>query len=398
MSETQNTEQESRPFVRSVFVLLRHWRFLAAAFVTAVIVSIVFALLMPNWYKSSASFLPPQGQSGLLESVAGGLSSTLKSFGISGLGGQGEGYSYIAILESRRMGEELAEEFNLMKVYDIPDGSMEKTLKALSDNTDFTYEEDGRVVISVWDRDPRRAAEMAEAYFRNLNEISTEMNSTEARNNREYMELQYSTIRDSLHRLENRLAAFQKRTKIFALEEQTKATISAAGELYAQLGLEKVRLSMLERNLGPDDAEVRIQRGVVEELQKQVPGLGDNDLAGLLGREGTDLPEEGLTYLRLYRDIEILSKLQAFLLPMYQQSMIEEQKKMHVLVPLDQPKPAERKDRPKRSVIVLAASMSVLMLSMAFVLLRERFRYYAQRYPDEWASVRRGMGFKRSAE
>lgn len=389
---------ESRPIIRSVFVLLRHWKFLVAASALAAAVALVYALTLPNWYRSDSSFLPPQGQSGLLESVTGGLSSTLKSFGIAGFGGEGEGYSYIAILESRRMGEILAKEFNLTKVYDIGDGSMEKTLKALEANSEFSYEEDGRVVISVWDTDPARAAAIAGAYFRHLNEISTELNSSEARNNRAFVELQYFGIRDSLHKLEGQFAAFQKRTKIFSLEEQTKATISAAGELYAQLGLQKVYLGMLERNMGKDDAEVRAQRALVQELEKQVPGLGDNELTGLLGQEGTDLPEEGLNYLRLYRDIEILSKLQAFLLPMYQQSIIEEQKKMHVLVPLDQPSAPERKDRPKRSVYVLAAGFSALALAIAFVLLRERFRFYRTAYPDEWASVRRNMGFKRGAE
>lgn len=389
---------DSRPFLRSVFVLLRHWKFLGAAFALGAAAALVYALTLPNWYKSSASFLPPQGQSDMLQSVTGGLSSTLKSFGIAGFGQGGEGYSYIAVLESRRMGETLAKEFRLANVYGIDDGSMEKTLKALSENSEFTYEEDGRVVISVWDTDPRRAAAIADAYFTHLNAISTELNSGEARNNRSFVELQYFGIRDSLRKLENQLAAFQKRTKIYSFEEQTKATISAASELYAQLKLQEVKLGVMEANMGPDDAEVRAQRVLVKELAKQVPGLGDNDLSGILGDKGTDLPEEGLNYLRLYRDIEILSKLQGFLLPMYQQSVIEERKQMHVLVPLDSAGLPERKDRPKRSIIVLAAGFSVLALAIAFVLLRERFRYYRAAYPDEWAGVRRNMGFKRGAE
>ncbi|MBR9978201.1 MAG: hypothetical protein KFH87_08950 [Bacteroidetes bacterium] len=398
MNQTPTRQQDNRPFVRSVFVLLRHWKFLLLAFFIAAVVTAVYSLTMPNWYKSSATFLPPQGQSSMFESLAGGLSTTLKSFGIGNLGGGSGGYSHIAILESRRIGEELVEEFDLMKVYDISDGSMENALRTLKNNSQFTYEQEGRVVISVWARDAQRAADIAAAYFHKLNEIATELNSIEARGNREFIELQYVSIRDSLAKLERQFADFQKRTNIIALEEQTKATISAAGELYAKLGAQKVYLGLLEQNLRADDPELLAQRSLVRELEKQIPGLGDNDLAGLLGDKDLDLPEEGLTYLRLYRDIEILSKLQGFLLPMYQQSIIEEHKTMHVLVPLDSPAPAERKDRPKRSVIVLAASFSVLAVAMFFVLLRERFRYYMQEYPDEWASVKRHLGFKRGVE
>ena len=57
--------------------------------------------------------------------------------------------------------ETIVKEFDLMKVYEIDDKSMEKTLKALSENSAFSFDEDGRVVIEVWDTNPKRAAEMA---------------------------------------------------------------------------------------------------------------------------------------------------------------------------------------------------------------------------------------------
>jgi len=383
--------------MRSLIVMLRHWRFLLAAFALAAVIGGVFAALMPEWYKSSATFLPPQRRSGLLERLgAGGISSTLRSFGISGLGGEGEGYSYIAILESRSMGERMVEEFDLMQVYEISDGSMEKALKALGNNTDFAYVDDGRVIISVWDRDEQRAAAMANAYFRHLNEISTRLNSIEARHNSEFIHLRYTAVTDSLRRLERQFAAFQRRTNIYALEEQTKAAIEAAGELYAVLGMQKVRLGMLERTRRPDDSELQSLRITISELEDQVPGMGDNDLAGLIGKDRTDLGEEGLTYLRLYRDIEILSRLQGILLPLYQQARIEEQKDMQALVPLDTARAAERHDRPQRTVVALTAGFSILALAIVFVLLRERFLYYIYRYPDAWTSVLRTIGFRRS--
>jgi tyrosine-protein kinase Etk/Wzc len=385
---------ENRPFIRSVFVLLRHWRFLLGVLVVGAVAAVVISLLMPDWYRSTATFLPPQREAGMLERMAGGLTTTLKSFGIAGRKGGGDGYSYISILESRRMGETMVEQFDLMNVYEVEDKSMEKTLKILNGNSEFFYEEDGRVVISVWDTDPGRAAEMSNAYFQHLNEISTTLNATEARHNREFVELQYRVVQDSLRRTEEAFAAFQRRTKIFSMEDQAKASISAAGELYATLGMQKVRLGILERSLGPDDAEVRALRIAVSELEKQAPGLGDKDLAGLVGTSVTDLPGEGLTWLRLYRDIEILSKLQGFLLPMYQQAVIDEQKQLNVLVPLDIAQPAERKDKPKRSIIVLAAVFSVFALAIVFLLLRERFLYYAAMYPAEWISLKQAMRFR----
>ena len=397
MSSSTEHASENRPFVRSVFVLLRHWRFLVASFFLAAVIAAVFALLQPNWYKSTATFLPPKGSSGLLDKVAGGLSSTLKTFGI-GMGSQSTAYSYLSILRSRRMGERIVEQFDLINVYGVSENSMEKALGLLEDNTSFEFDDNGRVVISVWDTDAERAANMANKYFTFLNDISTELNSAEARGNRQFIELQYTTVRDSLHRLEERMAAFQKRTNIISLEEQTKATIKAAGELYAELEKNRIALGVLEQALGSNDADVRALRIAVAEMEKRVPGMGDNELTGMLGDKVDDISAEGITYVRLYRDIEVLSKLQAFLLPMYQQSLIDERKQMEVLVQLDTAVPAEKKSRPRRSIIVLAAGLSIFVLAAAFVLLRERFRFYTTLHRDEWASVRRGLSFKRSKE
>ena len=66
-----STTDQHRPFVHSVFVLLRHWRFIGFASLLAAVVAVVYALMMPNWYKSTASFLPPKRQAGMLEQLDG---------------------------------------------------------------------------------------------------------------------------------------------------------------------------------------------------------------------------------------------------------------------------------------------------------------------------------------
>ncbi len=389
-----STTDQNRPFVHSVFVILRHWRFIGFASLLAAAVAVVYALTMPNWYKSTASFLPPKRQVGMLEQLAGGLSSTLKTIGLGGSKKSGF-YSTTSILESRRMGETIIEEFDLMNVYEIEDGSMEKTLRALAENTDFTFEEDGLVAISVWDKDAQRAADMANRFFERLNDISTRLNAAEAKANREFVRLQFMAVRDSLTVLEEKFIAFQKRTGLYSLPEQTEATLQAAGESYAELTRLKVYLHAAEQRFGSDDPDVVDLRIIVTEMEKQIPGMGGNNVLGLMGQSMKDLPDEALEYYRMYRDVETLSKLSAFLMPLYQQALLDEQKQLNVLVSLDRAGAAERKDRPKRSLIVLVAMFSVLFLSITFVLSRERFRYYKAEYPGEWDEVRKAMKFSK---
>jgi uncharacterized protein involved in exopolysaccharide biosynthesis len=106
-----------------------------------------------------------------------------------------------------------------------------------------------------------------------------------------------------------------------------------------------------------------------------------------------DLPDEALEYMRMYRDVETLSKLSAFLLPIYQQALLDEQKQMSVLVPLDQARVPERKDRPRRSLIIIVLTLSVFVLVSAFVLVRERLLQYRADHGDEWERIRRTLPF-----
>jgi tyrosine-protein kinase Etk/Wzc len=384
---------DGRPFAHAVFVLLRHWRFLTVATLTAMVFSVAVAFLSPVWYKSQATFLPPQRQPGMLERLAGGLSTTLRTMGISGMGSEGS-YDYLSVLQSRSIGEKIIREFDLIRMYRIGDGSMEKALKELEGNTEFTVEKLGMVTIAVWDRDPDRATRMANAYFRHLNELSSSMNAAEARANRQFVQLQYESVRDSLRLLEQRFVSFQKRTGLYSLPEQTEASLKAAGESYAMLSLNKVYLGILERNLGREDPSTRAQRVAVEEFEKAVPGVGTTSIPGMPGASTKTLPDEALEYMRMYRDLETLSKLQGFLLPIYQQAVLDEQKQMTVLVPLDPAQRPERKDRPKRMIIILVVTMSIFILAITYLLLRDGFLRYRRDHSSEWGDVVAAMRFR----
>jgi len=82
-----------------------------------------------------------------------------------------------------------------------------------------------------------------------------------------------------------------------------------------------------------------------------------------------DVPELGLQYLRLYRDYEIQNKLLEFIVPLYEQAKIEEQKNVPVVQVLDYAVPPEKKARPFRTLIVLSvfASALVLFIIISFV-------------------------------
>ena len=84
-----------------------------------------------------------------------------------------------------------------------------------------------------------------------------------------------------------------------------------------------------------------------------------------------DLPEKFLTYFRLMREIEINSRMLQFLLPLYEQAKLEEQKEIPVLRVIDYGVPAPKKDYPPRLIFTLIILFGVFAILMIYIFFAE---------------------------
>ncbi len=350
------------------FYVLYKWRkFIVINVFIVTLVAVVVALLLPVQYKATATVVAPRKTD-----ILGGLGSfgqSIREFApfLRGLGGgQIPLFTYLAILNSRTAMEKVVEKFDLIKVYGIKDSSMEKAVKELRGNTDFEIDENGILVINVYDRDRQRAADMANYFVDVLNEINIKLNTEEARNNRIVIERRYLQNLADLKAAEDTLKKFQQKYGIYYLPEQTKAAVQAAAELEAQIIAEEVKLGILQRRFGEDAPEVKSAMIQIEEMKKRLNQMKEgsekskSDMSLFVPFK--DVPELGLQYLRLYRDYEIQNKLLEFIVPLYEQAKIEEQKNVPVVQVLDYAVPPEKKARPFRTLIVLSVFASALVL------------------------------------
>lgn len=250
------------------------------------------------------------------------------------------------------------QQFNLLEVYEIDDGSMEKAVREFQGNFDVAVSEEGSIVVSVFDRDAQRAADMANYVVHALNEISSHLGSSEARSTREFLEQRVSENRTALASAEDSLKSFQERHGIMFLPEDTKASAGSLSSLYARKLYADVELSILKRTAGTESPPY-----------KQLEMQRDE-----LARKLSIFPDLGMEMFRLYRDVLIQQKLMELLVPLYEQARIEEQKNIPVVLVLDEAVPPERKARPNRSLIVVSACVSSLIVSVGLALFITRFR------------------------
>jgi uncharacterized protein involved in exopolysaccharide biosynthesis len=367
-------------FFDYLYILVKRRRFLFKAVLGMGILSAALSLLMPNWYMATASVLPPKRPGGLLSLLEGaGFSSLLRNIpGISGkLSGGQEAYSYLAILQSRTVLERVVRKFDLMAVYEISDSSMDKTLKALRNNAAVDFAAEGNIVISVLDKNPQRAADMANYFVALLNERSMQLGTQEARNNREFIERRFQQNQRDLKNAEDSLKAFQQRYGIYALPEQTAGAIKAASLLKAEADAKEIEMGILRRSFGDENAKVQALRLELSEINKKMGemkfGTADwyNDRSLNLFVPFKDVPEIGAEYIRRFRDFEIQNRMMEFLLPLYEQAKIDEQKDTPVVLELDHAVPPERKAKPRRSLIVIISMAVALMFGVTWIFVQE---------------------------
>lgn len=407
LEEPQNNEQmPENHFFDYLYILVKRRRFIFKTVLGIGVLSAVFSLFMPNWYQAAASVLPPKRPGGLLSLLDGsGLSSRLKSLpGISGsLGGGQEAYSYLAILQSRTAMERVVRKFDLVTVYDVSDSSMEKALKELRSNATFDFAVEGNIVISVLDKNPQRAADLANYFVALLNEISIKLGTQEARSNREFVERRYQQNQGDLKTAEDSLKAFQQRYGIYALPEQTAGAIRAASILKAEADAKEIEMGIVRRSFGDANPRVQALQLELSEMNKKMNemkfGTADwrNDQSLNLFVPFKDVPEVGAEYIRRYRDFEIQNRMLEFLTPLYEQAKIDEQKDAPVVLVLDQAVPPERKAQPKRSLIVLISMALALMFSATWIFVQEIYGRAKDRNPKVSAiteEIKRGAFYR----
>jgi tyrosine-protein kinase Etk/Wzc len=352
-SESKSGGRKSDVFDQ-LMVLVTWRRFIVFNTLSIFAISLLVSLLLPKWYRSSASILPPKetdvfGSLGAASSVLKGLTSGK----VRGLGQSQGTYNSFAILRSRTATEAVIRKFDLMNVYEIEDSSMERAIKTLEQNTAFELQDDDNITIDVLDKNPQRAAAIANYYVELLNEMSIALGTREARNNREFIEKRLQVTRDDLRRAEDSLQVYQERSGLIVSVDPSTSGVSPIAELYGLKARKEIELAILRRSVAKDNAAL-----------KQIE-LELNEI----GKKLNTFPSVGVESLRLYRDVLIHQKILEFLVPVYEQAKVDEQKDVPVLLVLDRAMPSERKAKPQRLLLVFLATTLGLFVSVFLVFL-----------------------------
>ncbi len=388
-------------FIEFLVVLVKYRWFLFLFIFIISAGATTYALLATKWYKASASVLPAE-KTDFLGSF-GGLSSLVKGFspskGLAALTGTNELDRYMAILKSATLTDDVIKRFRLREEYELEDAYYEKVVKAFIGNLEMDVEDEGNLVVSIFDQDPQKAADIANYMIARLNEMNTVLSVTNAKANREFIEKRYLENITYIDTLENAMKDFQIKYGVIAVPQQLEATVKAMSEIYARLAQQEVELNVLKRTFGEDSPLTLKAKISVEEMQKKIEMIN----AGQgLSEDGVNLlipfkkaPGLGYKYFKIYKDLEIQYKILEFVQPMYEQAKVEEVRNTPSVLVLDYAVPADRKAKPKGSIYLVISFLGSLLIGLVIVFSLEGINKMKRISPDSYEYIRKSLKFKR---
>ncbi len=343
-----------------LFILIKWKRFLLVNLIVVGLITAGISLLIPNTYKSSAVvMISPESSMGLsgLTGLLSGKSSGA-SLGSKLLGGSNSSEDMIlGILNSKTAILNTINKFHLLEYYNIEDKNYDKAVKIFVNDISFDVNQNGFIEINVVNKNPRLSADIANYFVVLLDSLNNKINSESAKNNRLFIEKRYLKNLDDLKNAEDSLFKFQKKYGVVAVPEQLQLSYKAAAEIEAQLFQKQVVIELLLKQYGESSPQYQIALNELTILKNKVAELKNSQNISQSSNvflPFKEFPDIAISYLRIYREVEIQSKILEVVLPMYEQAKVEEVKSIPTVMVIDNATSPQIKYRPQRSFLVLA--------------------------------------------
>ncbi len=276
---------------------------------------------------------------------------------------------YIGVLKSRTIGDALIERFDLASLY--ARRTMDDTRKELARRSSITSGQDLLIRLRVEDRDPDRAANLANGYVEELEKLTSRLAFTAATRRRLLFERELAKAKKSLADAEVALKNAQQSSGLVVPTGQAEALIRAGAQLRAEIAAREVQLESMRTYATAENPRLQLLEretaALRAELEKLRAGSGGQD--GLM-LSTSRLPAASLEYLRRLRDLKYYEMLYELLSRHYEAARIDEARSAPLVQVVDRAIAPERKSWPPRVPIVLASGLLAALAACAAVLVR----------------------------
>ena len=365
------TRDSLMPIAGTLYAWRKHILYITLA---AFVLSVLLSLLMKNYYQGKTVFYAASQDLFKPEKVFGGSQQDMFYYG------SGEDIDRILTVgSSNEVIDFLIDSFDLWKVYKIREGNSlarYKLRKAVRENFNIILTKQDALELTVEDKDPERAANMANAardkidyivkWIIKNSQVALSSSYIKAIHNKE--QIMQNTLDSLIH--------YRQATGIYDTEGQTELLATRATEVTNSVEREKATLEALRKgNLSPKLRDtIEVIQARISGFQRELDLLNSVDPTIKYSLRNFNLSKGKIEvlesrYLRSYEQIGYdLEKLK-----LYNAAVEIDVPAVHLI---EKAEPPLRKHRPKRSIIVMAVTAAAFLFSLAGVLVIESYRQF----------------------
>jgi len=362
----------------AVSAVARRVRMIASVTLAAAGISAAVVMLLPVYYSAETVIMPPQPEQPMQSMLMGSLSGLGGLGGLGAMGGGGgsalfrnPGELYVGLLKSRTIADTVIAQFQLKSLYRKE--TMVDTRKSLARLTTIETGKDLLIYVRVEDREPARAAAMANAYVDELHRQNSRLALTSAGQRRLFFEERVHKETEALTEAEAAMRNMQQASGLVYPAGQSEALLRSIAQIRAEIASREVAAQAMRLYAAPQNPQLRANQEEVSALHAQLEKLektGDGAGDSLLPARG--IPQAALDYLRKARDLKYHETLFGLLSQQAEAARLDEARESPLVQVVDRAEPPDKKSWPPRAFFVILAATLAALAASAIALFQAR--------------------------
>lgn len=358
---------EEISFLDLLIVIARHKLLILGLPFAVAVIAAGYALTLPDIFTANTRVLQPQVQQ------AGASAMLAQLGGIAGLVGGAAGIKnpndvYIAMLRSRTVAANLTQRFQLSKTWGMDPKVSSAIYDELEKITKISSGKDGIISIAVEHKDPKFAANLANAYVDELVKFTSVLAVTESSQRRLFFEKQFTLAKENLSKAEAVARQALLTGGLVKVDDQGRAMVEATARLRGQISVKEVQIGAMRSFASEMNPDLQFAQRELESMRRE--------LAKMEGSGGPLSPSagpnaQGADNLRLLRDVKYREVVFELLARQYELAKIDEAKDSSIIQVMDPAVEPDRKSGPKKKQIVLISAFVAFLVAIFWVIVRE---------------------------
>jgi len=311
-------------------------------------------------FTGTTKILLPQQQTGAAAALANQLNTLAGLAG--GVGMKNASDTYVAMMKSRTVADRLLKRFGLKEVYQATDDDGARA--ALASRTAIFAGKDNLITVSTEDHDPKRAADLANAYVDELRNLTQTLAVTEASQRRLFFEGQLKQAKEDLTKAE--VALRSSGVSEATLKTVPQSALEALARLKAQITAQEVKLAALRGYMTESNPDVMRAQQELAALRFQLSRSEQND-SHKPGSADTE-------YVAKFRDFKYQETLYELMARQTELAKLDEARDGAVIQVVDVALPPERKSKPRKAMIATLTTLVTFLLMVLVVFVKQVLR------------------------